>query len=143
MKFRDRVRSTNNVRIDVLDAATGEILATREVHNEVEGNGIDLIRDHIYGDPVAGVKWIALLDASGTERYRDLITQRVKDTGQITHRHYVGPLAGNGHTYASAQLVNAASGGTVYASVSFTDIPKTDAIAISITWVTGWTDDGV
>ena len=143
MKAKDTVRATSNVRIEVLDARTGRILSQEEVHNSVGADGLNLIRDLLYGDSVEGIKWLALLDASGNEQYRDAITQRVKDSSQITHRHYVGPLAGNGYTYAGARLVNAASGGSTYAEVSFTGIEKTDSIAISITWVTGWTDDGV
>jgi len=139
MRVRDK---PPNVVLIVENLETGEI-RTIETDNEWTSAGLDAVRDWWHGDTVAGMTHIAWVDTGGTEQVREVITQRIKGTtGKLTIKQYLSSLTGNGHTYDTVQVYNAASGGTCFAAATFTAIEKTAAIQITATWDHTAADDG-
>jgi hypothetical protein len=137
------IRARVNVCVETADARTGRVLSRAWRHNLVVDAGLDLLRDLVYGDvgtlthgavgtavtaPAAGD--VAL----GAEVFRDLISQRTKQTAGMLVKFVVGSQSGNGLIFREAGLFTAASGGTMYARVVTEEVAKTDAVLVIYTW---------
>jgi hypothetical protein len=138
-----------NVTADTWDVATGQHLGRQQVHNLVVGSGLNLIRDLMYGDAVAGPSHFAVGTSStavtpgdttlGAEVAREALTTRAKGAGKLTVKYYLGSTTANGSTLTEAGLFNAAAAGTMYCRVVLGEpIPKTTAIAVTFTWDLTW-----
>lgn len=133
-----------NVRIDVLDASSGRTLYTEERHNLVVKAGRNLIRDFLNGLAPAALSHFAIGTGTTaptqndttlqTEIFRDAVTKRVPTDGKLQVKYFLASTAGNGNSLSEAGLLNAASGGTLFARVTYTPIAKTSSIAIVYTW---------
>lgn len=133
-----------NVTICKIDAATGRIVGVVRRHNLVPTAGRNLLRDFLAGDGPAALSHVALGTGTTTpaatdtalqaEVFRDVITQRIKDTAKLTVKYYLGTQYANGYTLAEAGLFNAATGGVMYARVTFPPDAKTVSQAWTFTW---------
>jgi len=140
-----QVMLTDNVHVQVRDAATGELLAEQTHRNLVVNAGLNLIRDFLDGDaPTApshfgygtGTNAVAAGDtALQTEVARDTLTSQASNAQQQVYTYYLGSLTGNGNTLGEAGIFNAASGGTMLCRVKLSPtIAKTASIAVTFTW---------
>ena len=140
-----QVNVSANVQVTIQEAATGAILSQQEHKNLVVSGGLDLVRDLLDGDAVAGLTHFAVgtgtvaVAASqttlDTEVYRDTVTQRTSGSQQLVVSYYLSSLSANGNALAEAGLFNAASGGTMFARVLLSPaISKTSAIAVTFNW---------
>jgi hypothetical protein len=138
-----------NVTADTWDVATGQHLGRQQVHNLVVGSGLNLIRDLMYGDAVAGPSHFAVGTSStavlpgdtalGAEVAREAFATRTKGAGKLTIKYYLSSGVANGHTLTEAAIFNAEVGGTMYCRVILGEaIPKTLAIAVTFTWDLTW-----
>ena len=121
----------------------------QEAHNLAVTAGRNLIRDFLNGDAVTGLTHFALGTdgtavtaadtALGAEVFRDVFTQTTKDAAKLTVKYYLDSSSANGNTLREAALLNAASGGTMYARVALPDaIVKTTSLAYTFTWDLTW-----
>lgn len=142
---RETVKLAANVAITVHDAETGAILEQQEAHNLVVNAGLNLIRDLLDGDAVAGITHFAVgtgttavsatQTALVTQVLRDTVTSRTSNAQQLVVSYYLASGSANGNTLAEAGLFNAASGGTMFARVKLAStIVKTASIAVTFTW---------
>jgi len=139
-QVKTRGGCSSNVIIEVHDLV-GDLLSREEVHNAWSEAGLDAIRNWAYGDSITGFTHIAWIDSTANERVREAVTQRIKsDTNELTIKQYLSSTTGNDYTYDTVTVYNASSGGTAFASASFTEIEKTAAKQITITWVFTWSD---
>ena len=143
------VAAKGHVRVTITDAR-GHIVEQFEQRNLVVTAGRNLLRDFLNNTAPTGLTHIALgtdataSDATQTalvaEVYRDLITSRATDVGQLTLTLYLGTTQANGNTLREVGLFNAASLGTMYARVPLaSSIAKTSAIAVTFTWTLTFT----
>ena len=134
-----------NVHVAVTDAATGAVLAEQAAHNLVVNDGLNLIRDLLDGDAVAGITHFAVGTgtaaatagdtALGTEVFRAAVTGRTSNSQQLVVSYYLPSGSANGNTLTEAGLFNAASVGTMFARVKLaSSIVKTASIAVTFTW---------
>lgn len=134
-----------NVLVEVHDASTGAVLERREAHNLVVNDGLNLVRDLLDGDSVAGLTHFAVGTgtaataagdtALGGEVFRDAVGGRTSNAQQLVASYYLGSGSANGNTLGEAGLFNAASGGTMFARVKLSPtIVKTSSIAVTFTW---------
>lgn len=134
-----------NVLVEVQDADTGAVMASESVHNLVVNAGLNLIRDLLDGDAVAGITHLAVgtgtvaVTASdtalGSEQFRDTVTSRTSNAQQLVVSYYLGSGSANGNTLTEAGLFNAAAAGTMFARVKLAStIVKTASIAVTFTW---------
>jgi hypothetical protein len=134
-----------NVTVCVVDAATRRVLRVERQHNLVVTTGLNLIRDLLNGDAVAGLTYFAV--GTGTtpvastdttlaaEVFRDAVTQTIKGTAELTVKYFLPTTQANGNTLAEAGLFNAASVGTMFARVVLAaTIVKTSAIEVTFAW---------
>jgi hypothetical protein len=140
-----QVNVSANVQVTVQDADTGEILSQQEHKNLVVSDGLNLIRDLLDGDAVAGLTHFAVgtdtnpvsstQSTLGTEVFRDSVTQRTSNAQQLIVSYYLASGSANSNTLSEAGLFNDASAGTMFARVLLSpSIPKTAAIAITLNW---------
>lgn len=145
MTTEDTVTLRANVLVTVADAETGAILGQQEQHNLVVTSGLNLIRDLLDGDAVAGLTHLAVgtgtnaVLASDTtlqaEVFRDAVTSRTSGSQQLVVNYYLGSPSANGNTLGEAGLFNASSAGTMFARVKLAStITKTASIAVTFTW---------
>ncbi len=133
-----------NVRIDVCDAATGELLEREELHNLVTLAGRNLIRDLLNESTDSGLTHFAVggtdtAPAAGdtqlaAEIYRDTFTKRTAVDGVLTLTYFLPSGAANGSTLREAGLLNAAAGGVLFARAVFGAIAKTASVTVTYTW---------
>lgn len=145
MNALSTVQLQDNVRVVVSDAITGETLHEETQHNLVVNAGLNLIRDLLDGDAVAGLTHFAVgtgttavsasQTALTTQVFRDAVTSRTSNAQQLVITYYLASGSANGNTLAEAGLFNAASGGTMFARVKLAStIVKTASIAVTFTW---------
>lgn len=143
--MRQTIDVLSNVRVTVTDAATGELLNEQHHHNLVVNDGLNLIRDLLDGDAVAGLTHLAVgtgtaattaaSAALGTEVFRDAVIGRTSNAQQLVISYYLGSGSANGNTLSEAGIFNAASSGTMFARVKLgTTIVKTASIAVTFNW---------
>lgn len=139
------LRITNNVHWYAHDVATGEIVASGEAHNLVTNAGLNLVRDLLDGDSVAGITHFAVGTGSAVvtaldttldnEVFRDTVSGRTSNAQQLVVQYYLGSGDANGNTLTELGLFNAASAGTLFARVALgTSVVKTAAIAVTFNW---------
>jgi hypothetical protein len=151
MKLFSLIKPKDNVTIEVRDALTDKLLKKITTHNLVVTAGRDLIRDFLYDGSTVTVDGlthfavgtnataeVAANTTLGTETARELITQKTKNSAQLTVKYYLGSGVANGVTLAECGLFNAASAGTMYARATYTGIAKTASITITYTWILTW-----
>lgn len=136
-----------NVRIDTLDALTGDVLTTQTMHNLVVQGGLNQLRDAVYGDTIVPPTRFAIgtgttaVSGSQTalvnEVWRDVFTTKTKSSAQVEIKYFLTSTTANGNTLAEAGLFSTSD--TMYARVVFTDtIPKTSSVAVLFVWTLGW-----
>jgi len=141
----NQVNVSANVQVTIQDATTGAIVSQQEHKNLVVSSGLDLIRDLLDGDSVAGLTHFAVgidtgaVSASqaslGDEQFRDTVTQRTSNAQQLVVSYYLASGSANSLALSEAGLFNAASGGTMFARVLLSPvINKTAAVAITFNW---------
>jgi hypothetical protein len=144
----DCVAPYGHVLVEVYDVRARAYIERQIVPNLVVTAGRNLLRDLLNGDTSAAkINYLAIGTASssaaatdvglGAEIFRDLLTQRTKDTAKLTSKYYLGTALLNGQTLRELTLcVTSSSGGTpIYArSVLSSPIAKTSAIAVTFTW---------
>jgi hypothetical protein len=141
----NQVNVSANVQVTIQDATTGAILAQQEHKNLVVSGGLDLIRDLLDGDSVAGLTHFALgIDTGavsatqtslGDEQFRDTVTQRTSNAQQLVVSYYLASGSANSNTLSEAGLFNDASAGTMFARVLLSPgINKTASVAITFNW---------
>jgi hypothetical protein len=149
MRLHDIVRTRDNVTIDVVDVLTGRVVHRERGHNLVMNGGLNLLRDFLAGDAVAGATHFALgtgntaaaLADTGlaAEVHRGPVALAVKTAQAVTLRYYISSTQLNGTTIREAGLFNAASLGTLIARyVLGTPISKTSSIAVVFSWDVSW-----
>jgi len=142
-----QVTLADNVRVEVRDASTGEVLHVQEHRNLVVNAGLNLIRDFLDGDAptapshfaygtsttAASAGQTALVAQIGS---RDTFTSKTgTNAQQQVYTYYLGSATANGNTLGEVGLFNAASGGTMIArAVLSPTIVKTASIAVTFTW---------
>lgn len=135
-----------NVVIEVHDAKTGEVLQRFEEHNLVTLAARNLVRDVLNnGTGTTGISHLAVGTGTaepnandtvlGVERHRSAVTKKTTDSGKLTIQHYLGSSEANGYDLTEAGLLNAASGGTLFARVKHTAISKTASLTVTYSWV--------
>ena len=143
-RMKERLAAKANVLVTVTDA-DGKIVDRFQQHNLVVTAGRNLLRDLLNNTSPAGLTHVAIgtgttavnaaQTALVTEVFRDVITQRLTDVGQLTVTLYLSTSSANGSTLAEVGLFNASSSGTMYARVVLAStIAKTSAIAVTFTW---------
>lgn len=143
--MRQTVDVSANVEVVVSDVETGAVIERQTAHNLVVNNGLNLIRDLLDGDAVAGLTHFAVgtgttavsatQTALVTEVFRAAVTSRTSNAQQLVVTYYLASGSANGNTLAEAGLFNAASTGTMFARVKFAStIVKTASIAVTFTW---------
>jgi hypothetical protein len=138
-----RVRVRENVVIEVRDRR-GRCLRRERRTNLVTTAGLNLLRDLLdasqgpithFAVGTSGTAPASGNTALGAEVYRNVVSQRDKPAnGQIVHRCFVPTTAANGSTLREAGLFNAASGGSLFSRIVYSDIVKTNSISVTITW---------
>ena len=145
MTSESTLKMTTNVSWYAHDVATGEIVQQGEAHNLVTNAGLDLVRDLLDGDSVAGITHFAVGTGSAaataldttldTEVFRDTVSGRTSNAQQLVVQYYLNSADANGNTLTELGLFNAASAGTLFARVALgTSIVKTAAIAVTLNW---------
>jgi hypothetical protein len=140
-----QVNVSANVQVTVQDAATGEILSQQEHRNLVVSGGLNLIRDLLDGDSVAGLTHFAVGTGTGavsstqttlgTEVFRDSVSQRTSNAQQLVVSYYLASGSANGNTLSEAGLFNDATTGTMFARVLLSPaVVKTSAVAVTLNW---------
>ena len=119
-----------------------------EGHNLVTASGLNLLRDWARGlaNPLShlavGTDSTAVVSGDtelGTEVFRDIYTQVSLGTASMVIRYYLGPNDANGSTLTEAGLLNAGSGGTLYARrILGSPIVKTIDVAATLEWTLSW-----
>ena len=143
--MKDSIFADANVRIDVMDAETGQVLASQELRNLVVTAGRNLLRDFLNRAAVTGVSHFAVGigtnavtaadTALQTHVFRDVLTRTTASDGGLQVQYFLASGSANGHTLTEAGLFNAAAAGTMYARVRFgSSIVKTAAIAVTFAW---------
>lgn len=139
-------RAGVNVRVWRHDLRTGLTVLHDQGHNLVTSAGLNLIRDRLRGVTLVealshfavgtGTTAAAAGDtALEAEVHRDVYTQVTLSAAAILIRYYLGPNDANGHTLQEAGLLNAASGGTLYARrILGSPIVKTIDVAATFEW---------
>lgn len=148
-RLGEHARAGVNVRVWLHRRLEGPVFETvlhDSGHNLVTAAGLNLLRDRLRGvsliDPLShiavgtGNAAAASGDTTlGAEVFRDVYTQVSLGTANIVYRYYLGPNDANGVTLREAGLLNAASGGTLYARrVLTTAIVKTIDVAATFEW---------
>lgn len=134
-----------NVAVEVHDASTGVVIERMSAHNLVVNDGLDLVRDLLDGDSVAGLTHFAVGTgtaataagdtALGAEVLRDAVGSRTSNAQQLVISYYLASGSANGNTLGEAGLFNDASAGTMFARVKLSPaIVKTASIAVTFTW---------
>ena len=145
MTSESTLKMATNVSWYAHDVITGAIVASGEAHNLVTNAGLNLVRDLLDGDSVAGITHFAVgtgsavvtaLDtALDNEVFRGGVTSRDTSAQQLIVKYYLGSTEANGSILTEAGLLNASSGGTLFARVLLTPaINKNSAIAVTFSW---------
>ena len=138
-----------NVRIDVRDDQTGELLETQNKHNLVTTSGLNILRDAL-----AGADYDTALSIFGVGTDNTAVTP--SDTGlgnpvhastmtlidadssaQIQLVYYLGSSAANGHALKEAGLFT--EDVRLFARVTHSTINKTSSINVAYTWTVTFT----
>lgn len=145
-RLRERHGAGVNVRVWVQDCRTGLWRLHDEGHNLVTNAGLNLIRDRVRGvslvDPLShfavgtsNTAASAGQTALVAEVWRDVFTQVTLGSAQIVIRYFLGPNDANGNTLQEVGLLNASSGGSLYARrVLGSAIVKTIDVASTFEW---------
>ena len=134
-----------NLRVEVRDAATDALIAEELLHNLVVNAGLNLIRDLLDGDAVAGLTHFAVgtgttavaasQTALVTETFRAAVTSRTSSAESLSVKYYLPSGSANGGTLAEVGLFNAASSGTMFARAKLAStIAKTSSVTVTFTW---------
>ena len=142
--IKNQIDLSTNVSIQVFDVESGELIEEIERGNLVVLSGRNLIRDLIDEVPATGVTHLAVGTgttavvsgdtAMETEQFRGALTKRTPSSGSVTWSYYLSSSQANGNDLTEAGLLNAASGGTLFARVTHAAITKTSSIAVMYSW---------
>jgi hypothetical protein len=148
--MEEKFKIITNVKIEVIDVDTNELLQTIEKHNLVTTLGKNLVRDMLgMASGITGLNYIAMgTDDTvaaitdtvlGAEEHRDVFTDTLYDTAKVTFKYYLDSSTANGVTLVEAGLFGdnataSADSGTLFARVVHTDIVKTSSVAVTYSW---------
>jgi hypothetical protein len=127
-----------NVVVKVWDL-DWNLISVHKSHNTWTTAGLNVLRNWLSGDfSDDHITHIAWVDTGGTERARDLVTQRIVTTDAVLEIRQFLPSSStaNGYTLDTVKAYNAASGGVLFASDEFgvTGIAKTSSTQITVEW---------
>lgn len=140
-----------NVLIQEVRARDGRILREVETHNSVVFFGLDEIM-HWLGYPRTHGGRSPLFVGFGTDGEETVDTQTALNAefirrpifrklpqghGSILFQAYLAPEEGNGVTYKEAGLFSAPVGGSHFARVEFSGIPKVPDNSLIVSWLMG------
>ena len=134
-----------NLFVEVVDAATGEVLERQQTHNLVVNAGLNAIRDFLNASPPTAPTHFATgtgttaVTATETQLVaqvtREAISSKTTTAQGITYTYYMASTVGNGNTLAEVGLFNAAVSGTMYArALLASTIAKTSSVTVTFTW---------
>lgn len=133
-----------NLKIEIFDVKTKELLREINKKNLVTSSGRDIVRDLLNEVTDTGLTHIAIGTDStavvtgdtalGVEVYRNSITKRQSSPQSLILSLYVPSTAANGSTITEAGIFNAASAGNLFARAVHAGIAKTSSIALFYTW---------
>jgi len=139
-----------NLKVDIHDAETMKVIKTIKDHNLITTAGKNLIRD-LMGivSGVTGINYFAIgtdntspsvADTTlGTEVFRNTFTDVVYSSAKVTFKYFLSSTEANGNTLVEAGLfgddaTGSVDTGTLFSHVTYTDIVKTSAIAVTYSW---------
>jgi hypothetical protein len=145
MRQRDSLVIEANVKIEVRDAGSGKLIKHLAEHNIVPLVARNAIRDFLFSgmavgnishfgygtgtnDPVSGDT------ALQTEVYRDAITKKIANAGQVQIQQFLSSTQCNGYMLTEAALFNDPAGGTLFARVKHQAIEKTTSLTVTYSW---------
>ena len=136
-----------NVVVKVWDL-NWNLISVHKSHNTWTTAGLNILRNWLSGDFSDGhITHIAWVDTGGTERARDLVTQRVVTTDAVLELRRFLPSSSNanGYTLDTVKAYNPASGGTLFASDEFDAVgrSKTSSTQLTLEWTHTFADGGV
>lgn len=141
-----------NVTIVTRDARDERILSIQRHHNKIPNSGLNLLRDLLNDKSGAGASvgqspgsgYFAIGTGStaaasgdttlGTEIFRDVVTSSSATAQKLTITFSLGTGQANGYALREAGILNASSGGTLFARAVHSVINKTSAITVTYTW---------
>lgn len=135
-----------NLRVQIHDAKTGELLKEWTQGNDVMNKGLELIASLILNDNIApthvavgtGTAAVAPTQLTlQTEVFRDRITGKAKDaTNKATIQMFLRDVEANGNTLSEAGIFNNPSSGDMLSRVLLSPvIVKTAAVTATLTWI--------
>lgn len=148
--YKEAIAQGGNVRVELHDALTGDLVWSDVAQNKVPLVGRNLIRDVLIGDTAltgqppshiaigTGSSSPADTDTQlGNEVYRSVITQKSISASTIIWKFFVPANAANGYTLSEACIVN--SSGLVpvmpiLSRVTHTPFAKTPNITVTYSW---------
>jgi hypothetical protein len=138
---------TTNVVVRVWDL-DWNLISEHRSHNTWTTGGLNVLRNWLSGNFSARhITHIAWVDTGGTERARDLVTQRVITTDKVLLIRQFLPSASsaNGYTLNTIKAYNASIGGVEFASDVFdaVGISKTSSTQITVEWTHTFADGGI
>ena len=140
---KDGIGIRGELEIEVRDAKTDRLIRHDLIKNKVVDTGLDLVRDLMLGNnfapthiavgtnntaPVAGDTTL------NTEVFRNVITRRIVASKQAKFQLFITSSEANGNTLVEAGIFNQATVGDMLSRVTFTDIIKTSALTVTLTW---------
>lgn len=143
--MKDAIKLGANVKIEVRDAKTGELIRKEYRHNLVTLAARNAIRDWLNGlGNTLTISHFAVGTGTTTptandtalqaEVFRDVVTKRTPDASKLTIQYYLPSTAANGYSLTEAGLFNASSGGTLITRVTYQPINKTASLTVTYTW---------
>lgn len=148
--IHDNFKVHVNVKKEVHDAVTGELLRTEETHNLFVDAGLNMLRDFLNVGAVTGLNRFAIGTGTTavtaadtllvTEVFRDQFTQKTTASKQLTVKYFLASGSANGNTITEAGIfgngaTNTANSGTLFARVLQTADAKTSAEAWTFSWI--------
>ena len=129
-----------NCIIEEHDAKTGRLIGKEAVHNKITDVGITAILNGQFPPAFFGVGSGTSTPsggdiALGTEQFRASVTMVSVIGPTMTVKFYLDGNSGNGCTLTEAGLFSQASGGPMFARITYAAKVKTSASTITFTWL--------
>lgn len=143
MNVASQASMRGNVLLTVRDAETGRVIQRQRVKNLVVDTGRTLIAQLLSGSAprpshlAVGTSSTAVGGSDTTlisEVGRVAITTGSVSGNVLTIAAYIGSAVANGFTLREVGLLNAASGGTLFARALISSIVKSSSVTITVTW---------
>lgn len=142
-RYQPKIGLSGRLHILIVNKETGEVLRDEWNDNKIIDAGLNLVRDLIAGgntpvsDIAVGTNSTAPLATDTTlitEVFRSNIARRIPTDKKITIQNFIPTGSANGNTLREAGIFNAPNAGDMLSRVTFSDIVKTSAISVTLTW---------